>query len=105
MLDFGPAGDPAFGAAGEVKRLYLDKSCARQGLGTRLMQLAYDGIIDAGFPAMALGVVRQNTPARAFYEALGGTETGSYTDKGPTWPSDNVIMTWTDRPAAAKDTQ
>ena len=99
LLDYGPPSDPAFGEAGEVKRLYLDASCGRQGLGTRLMQLAFDGIIDAGFPSMALGVVRQNAPARAFYAALGGVEAGAYTDAGPTWPSDNIVMTWTAPPA------
>jgi len=99
LLDYGPASDPAFGDAAEVKRLYLDASCARQGLGTRLLQLAYDGIADAGFPAMALGVVKQNAPARAFYDALGGAVTGEYTDAGPTWPSENIVMTWTARPA------
>lgn len=104
LLDYGPASDAAFGDAGEVKRLYLDRSCARQGVGTKLMQLAYDGIMDAGFPAMALGVVRENGPARAFYQALGGVETGSYIDAGPTWPSDNVVMTWAARPERAKET-
>ncbi len=98
LLDYGPPSDPAFGDAGEVKGLYLDYSCTRQGVGTRLMRLAFEALTDAGFPAMALGVVRQNSPARAFYAGLGGVETGSYTDAGPTWPSDNIVMTWTAPP-------
>jgi hypothetical protein len=41
-------------------------------------------------------VVDGNEPAIAFYDALGGTRVGEYTDAGPVWRSRNIVMAWAD---------
>lgn len=57
---------------GEVNAIYLHPSAWRQGIGRRLMQAAATELLDRGFNKMLLWVLRDNTPSRKFYEALGG---------------------------------
>lgn len=57
---------------GEVAAIYLLKQAQGQGTGRRLMQAAVHELIRRGHRSMMLWVLRDNTPARKFYEALGG---------------------------------
>ena len=68
------------------------RTFARRGIGRRLMaQMA--AILQArGHAGIGLGVVVGNTPAIAFYEAMGGRKIGAYTDPGPMWRSDNLLL-------------
>lgn len=88
--------EPAFGARGEIKSLYVDPSVKRQGLGRRLMRAMMEQLASMGYSGAALGVVAGNEPAIAFYRALGGRLIGQYTDPGPIWRSDNLIFAWDD---------
>ena len=99
LVSFGPPTHPAFGARGEVKHLYVDQTCKRQGIGRRLMRAAFRQMADDGFKDAALAVVRGNTKALAFYAAMGGVVAGSFVDAGPIWKSDNVIIAWEENPA------
>jgi hypothetical protein len=47
-----------------------------------------------GYPGIAVGVLKENAPARAFYEAMGGTLAATYVEPGPNWRSDNVVYAW-----------
>ena len=94
LVCLGPAGHPAFGARGEIKHLYVDATQRGQGAGARLLRHALARLQARGFTGAGLGVLRANHAARAFYAAQGGAETGAYTDPGPLWPSDNVLVTW-----------
>lgn len=94
MISFGAPGHPVFAGHGEVSHLYVDPAHRGSGLGRHLLALAHGRLIAAGFPGMALAVVRQNTSARAFYAASGGTEAAAFTDPGPLWPSDNLLVVW-----------
>jgi len=94
----GPPGDPAFGARGEVKYLYVDRRMARRGLGRRLLLAMAERLHHQGYPGLALGVVVGNDPAIAFYRALGGTMIGRYRDPGPLWRSENLVFAWDDLP-------
>lgn len=98
MVSFGPPGHPVFAGRGEVSHLYVDPAQRGRGLGARLLAQAHGRLIAAGFPGMALAVVRQNTGARAFYAALGGIEAAEFTDPGPLWKSDNLAVIWGPRP-------
>jgi len=40
LVSFGPPTHQAFGARGEVKHLYVDQACKRQGIERRLMRAA-----------------------------------------------------------------
>lgn len=93
---YGAPEDPAFGTLGEVKKLYVTRAFARQGIGRQLLCEMARRLRALGYPGVGLGVVIDNHPARAFYEAMGGRMIASYTDPGPTWRSDNVLYAWHD---------
>lgn len=101
FIAFGPTDEPVFAGRGRISLLYVDAAQRGRGLGAHLLRLAQHRLHDAGFNATALAVVEGNTPARAFYARMGGTEAGAYTDAGPIWPSDNILVVWDQRPAAA----
>lgn len=92
---FGPARHPGMGGGGEVTHLYVRAEARGSGLGARLLTAAFGRLRAAGHARAALAVVRQNAAARGFYRAMGGTECGAFTDPGPLWRSENVIVCWT----------
>ncbi|MCB1491781.1 MAG: GNAT family N-acetyltransferase [Rhodobiaceae bacterium] len=60
------------GFDGEIAALYVLRSAQRHGLGRALFARATDHLRQHGFAAASLWVLTTNTPARAFYEAMGG---------------------------------
>ncbi|MBI1216946.1 MAG: GNAT family N-acetyltransferase [Rhodobacteraceae bacterium] len=94
FVRYGPASQAELGPGGEVKYLYVDPDHARQGIGRRLMGAAFAALKAAGFSGATLAVVRENAPALRFYRALGGVQTGRFTDAGPVWQSDNLVLHW-----------
>jgi len=94
----GPPSEAIFGARGEVKSLYVDRSVSRRGIGRRLLAGLVEALRDRAYAGMALGVVVGNAQAIAFYDALGGCALGRYTDPGPVWRSDNIAYGWDDLP-------
>jgi GNAT superfamily N-acetyltransferase len=56
---------------GELMAFYLDPEVWRRGFGRRLMAWVLDGARDRRWPRMTLWVLRDNLPARRFYEAAG----------------------------------
>lgn len=59
--------------AGEVYILYLLPAYQRQGIGRLLTQAVVAWLIQSGMPSFLIRVLKANTPARGFYEALGGS--------------------------------
>ncbi|MBF9234068.1 GNAT family N-acetyltransferase [Microvirga alba] len=99
VAGFGFAGSPsteAFGERGEIRFLYVDRTCKRQGIGRRLLAALARDLRSFGYKSAALGVVVGNKPAIEFYEALGGKPIGRYVDPGPLWRSENIIYAWDD---------
>ena len=94
LVSFGPPDHPLQGTRGAIGHLYVDRAARGTGLGRRLLLLAHERLAAAGFPGAALAVVRGNLAARGFYAALGGTEAAGFTDPGPLWTSDNLLITW-----------
>lgn len=94
FVTIGPAGYDQMGERGEVKHLYIAARARRSGLGTRLLSHGIEQLRAGGYPGAALVVVRQNAGARAFYTRMGGVETARFSDPGPLWRSENVMMTW-----------
>lgn len=92
---------PAMGGRWEVKVLYVATDHARRGIGRALLGRVAGRLVGHAGEGVALGVVTGNAPALAFYEALGGRIVGRYTDPGPLWPSDNLIVAWDDVAALA----
>ena len=79
------------GHRGWVYYLAVDPDVQRRGLGRRLMRRAEKWLKDAGAPKVQLMVRADNAPVRAFYEALG------YTDSEVA-----ALEKWLDGEAAAK---
>lgn len=91
-----PSDQPAFAGRHEIKFLYVSDQHRRLGIGRQLMRAMAREALRQGAPGVALGVVEGNQPAIAFYERLGGTHVGRYTDAGPLWRSVNLVYAWDD---------
>lgn len=57
---------------GEVYGLYLTPEHWRQGIGRRLLHVSVQRLIEQGINAIVIWVLKDNRPARAFYELFGG---------------------------------
>jgi ribosomal protein S18 acetylase RimI-like enzyme len=65
------AGETGF--AGELYALYVLDEAQRHGHGRELVRAVAGALRDLHLPDMIVWVLRDNSPARAFYERLGGT--------------------------------
>jgi ribosomal protein S18 acetylase RimI-like enzyme len=61
----------ALSSTGEVWAIYVDPPYWRRGVGRLLWQHAKTQLINSGFVDVTLWVLKDNTQAIAFYEALG----------------------------------
>lgn len=68
FVSYGPAARRAWG---EVYAIYVRPSNWRAGYGRRLLDTALRALGRSGFTRVELWVLRDNTSARAFYEAMG----------------------------------
>jgi GNAT superfamily N-acetyltransferase len=66
-------GTDILGTEAEIFAIYLLDKVKRQGVGGRLMRGVLDRLAAQGFRSVGLWVLKENFPARRFYEALGGT--------------------------------
>ncbi|PVE20622.1 GNAT family N-acetyltransferase [Microvirga sp. KLBC 81] len=94
----GPASHEIFQSRAEIKFLYVGAAFKRRGVGRELLLHLARHMMKAGYNGVGLGVVAGNNPAIAFYERMGGTRAGGYTDPGPVWRSDNYLYVWDDLP-------
>jgi ribosomal protein S18 acetylase RimI-like enzyme len=69
----GPPQTELLPQSGEVFALYVRDSYQGHGLGRRLVQAAAAHLSQLGMSALLIGCLATNTPARCFYESLGGT--------------------------------
>jgi ribosomal protein S18 acetylase RimI-like enzyme len=65
------AGETGF--AGELYALYVLDEAQRRGYGRELVRAVAGALHELHLPDMIVWVLRDNGPARAFYERLGGT--------------------------------
>jgi GNAT superfamily N-acetyltransferase len=70
----------AAAATGELVAIYLDREFRRRGLGRELVAWAKNVARRRGWPLMTLWVLRENAPARRFYEAEGFRPDGAARD-------------------------
>ncbi len=82
--------------AGEIYCLYIRESYQRRGLGRRLVQAAAAHLAPLGMPALRIGCLTGNTPARRFYEALGGRMVGEREFQEHGFTLREVIYGWPD---------
>jgi ribosomal protein S18 acetylase RimI-like enzyme len=60
------------GYTGELYAIYLIDEVQRRGHGRELVRAVVAGLQDLGLDDMIIWVLRDNQPARLFYERLGG---------------------------------
>lgn len=63
---------------GEIKRLYVRQGLQNSGLGTQVMFIAVDWLLERQPDALWLGVWSRNDRAQRFYERFGFTHAGEY---------------------------
>ena len=72
FVSAGPGGESNPAYQGEIHAIYLLQEAQGQGTGRRLMEAAMRVLSQRGFSSMLLWVLKDNRPARKFYEAVGG---------------------------------
>lgn len=84
------------GFSGEIGAIYVLRSHQNRGTG-RAILAAMSGFLSAlGHEAASLWVLRENGPARTFYEALGGEIIGEKTDEQAEATLIEVAYGWRD---------
>lgn len=82
MLGFGAcggqrdAGLARCGFGGEIGALYVLRAHQGRGIGRGIMAALAGALTERGHKGASLWVLRENAPARRFYEELGGAEVG-----------------------------
>jgi GNAT superfamily N-acetyltransferase len=71
------------GFSGEIGAVYVLRSHQCRGVGRSMMAAMAHELLVAGHTSAYLWVLRQNDPARTFYEKLGGVIVGEKTDQQP----------------------
>ena len=102
MVGFGACGgqrspvlaDAGFG--GEVSALYVLQAAQRLGIGINLMAAMAADLAGRRFCGMGLWVLRENQPARRFYERVGGVVVGEEEDFSGSVPVVDVAYGWPD---------
>ena len=102
MIGFGACGHqraPSIGAmgfSGEVTALYVLRAGQRRGAGRLLMRALARRLIAEGERGLALWVLRDNVPARRFYERLAGEVIASRGDDSRSGDDAEVAYGWRD---------
>jgi ribosomal protein S18 acetylase RimI-like enzyme len=78
----GPSRRQVAGEA-EIATLYLVRSAQGHGLGRRLLADTARGLAARGAQSLVISVLRDNLPARSFYEHLGGEPEPERLEPGP----------------------
>lgn len=84
------------GFTGEINSIYVLKAFQRAGAGRLLINRLAQALSAAGHHGASLWVLKGNAPARAFYEALGGSLVGERLDERPQAALDEVGYGWRD---------
>jgi GNAT superfamily N-acetyltransferase len=86
--------DAGFG--GEIGAIYVFRSHQNRGVGRSIMAAMSQFLSGLGHTAASLWVLRENTPARTFYEGLGGEIVGEKRDEQPNATLIEVAYGWRD---------
>lgn len=92
----GPTNAAALPQTGAVYALYISTRHQGQGLGRRLVQAVAADLAQKGMTTLQIGCLVANTPARGFYEAIGGhlVEERLFDEDGVLLPE--VVYAWAD---------
>lgn len=108
ILGFGSCGrqrDAALaeaGYGGEIGAIYVRRGHQNRGAGRAIMRALARALSDRGHEAASLWVLRENKPARHFYEALGGEVIGQRQEEQPGASFVELAYGWRDLFALAR---
>jgi ribosomal protein S18 acetylase RimI-like enzyme len=97
----GPANAEELPQTGAVYALYISTHHQGQGLGRRLVQAVAADLAQKGMTALQIGCLAANTPARGFYEAIGGRLVGERLFDEDGVMLSEVVYEWADISALA----
>jgi ribosomal protein S18 acetylase RimI-like enzyme len=93
LIVLGPQGIVAYAQAGpsrrrregeaEIATIYVLRHAQRQGVGRRLLAASARAMAAQGAKSLLISVLKDNLPARAFYERLGGVAEEPRREPGP----------------------
>lgn len=94
----GPARGSDLGAAREIYAIYVLKRAQRVGVGRALLNrlASHLALQFMTAPDIGLWVLRDNAPARAFYERMGGTRAGERIERRDGGELPEVAYRWAD---------
>ncbi len=92
----GPAWESEAVYTAEIRMLYVLPEHQHQGLGRALLRAAVQRLQEAAHAALLIWVFKDNRPARAFYEALGGEVIRKRTRELRQFPVQEVAYGWND---------
>ncbi|MBK9123117.1 MAG: GNAT family N-acetyltransferase [Chloroflexi bacterium] len=72
FLHAGPSRSPALGFSHELYSIYVHPEYLGGGVGRMLMSTVGTLVVPLGMTSLLAWVLRENAPARRFYESLGG---------------------------------
>lgn len=81
---------------GEIQTLYVLRRAQRGGVGRRLVSAAARVLAAKGSRSLVILVLRDNIPARVFYERLGGQADSPRLQPGPGGVHHEVAYRWAD---------
>jgi ribosomal protein S18 acetylase RimI-like enzyme len=100
----GGAAEGAYaGTTSEIGALYVHPQRRGQGIGRELLRAAAGHLADLGYAELQISVLSANTPARTFYEAMGGREIGQGTDDEEGYLLPLTIYGWAEITALDSD--
>ncbi|GAA0785565.1 GNAT family N-acetyltransferase [Roseibium denhamense] len=94
---FGPCRLKATGMEGEIYELYLKPEYQGLGFGRALFEHVRTTLANRSLSGLAIQVLSENEPARAFYRAMGGSRSGTSWYKIGSRRLEISIYTWPDR--------
>ena len=80
----------------EIHTLYLLRTGQGRGAGKRLLQGAARALQSQGARSLLISVLRENAPARGFYEHLGGVASPATHKPGPGGQTWVIAYRWAD---------
>lgn len=82
------------GFTGEITAIYVVGTAQRLGIGQQLMRRLACALMDGGHTSASLWVLRDNRPARGFYDRLGGSVVAEKEDRDDSTTLYEVAYAW-----------
>ena len=96
FADGGPCRSAALGQEMEIYAIYLFERVKRRGIGSALLRTLIDDFVSQSALSAGLWVLRDNHPARSFYESFGAQRAAERVERRPGYDLEEVGYIWPD---------